>query len=274
MTYRSILISGASSGIGRALAQCYASPGTHLALLGRDEPRLNAIAALCRKAGATVVTLAEDVRAREALADWIKSVDQQHPIDLVVASAGVTSGTGFGRRREHPDLVRATLDINIAGTLNTAEPVIERMCLRGKGRVALVGSLAALRGLPYSPAYCASKAAVHAYAEALRANLASQGVRVTLIVPGFVATQLNQEMICAKPLQMTVERAARIIQRGLDRGADVIAFPRLLYYGMPLLRLVPRRWADAILNSFHVDIPERREHIENQTRAPSASERV
>ncbi len=261
MTYRSILISGASSGIGCALARLYAQSGTHLALIGRDEPRLNAIAAECRSAGAAVTTLQQDVRARKALADWIAAVDDGHPIDLVIAAAGVTSGTGVGRRRENPEMARATLDINVGGLLNTVEPVIERMSIRGGGRVALVGSLAALRGLPYCPAYCASKAAVHLYAEAIRANLAPQGVRVTLIVPGFVSTPLNHDMICPKPLQISVERAAHIIHRGLGRGADVIAFPRLLYYGTHLLRLLPTRWADTIIGQFHVDIPERLQQI-------------
>lgn len=253
---RSILITGASSGIGRALARVYAEPGVHLALGGRNRERLEAVAAACRADGAEVTIVEADVRKRGALAAWIRAADDAHPIDLAISSAGITSGLGIGRLREDPEAVRAMLAINLMGSINTAEPLIERMCARGAGRIALMGSIAALRGLPSCPAYCAAKAAVHAYAESLRGGLAPQGVGVSLIVPGFVATALNVDIVAPKPLQISAERAARIIRRGLDRGRPVIAFPRLLYYGAYFLRLLPARVGDRVLRLAHVDIPE------------------
>jgi NADP-dependent 3-hydroxy acid dehydrogenase YdfG len=252
----SIAITGASSGLGRALALNYAAPGVHLALAGRNADRLADVTAKCGAAGADVTAAQVDVRDREEMTRWIRAVDDRHPIDLVIASAGITTGLGMGRLREDPETVRAAISINLLGVLNTVDPAIERMCMRGRGQVAFIGSIAAVRGLPYSPAYCAAKAAVHAYAEGLRAGLAPQGVQVSLIIPGFVATGLNNNTVAPMPLIMSDMRAARIIRRGLDRHAAMITFPKLLYFGAHLLRLLPARLADVLLNLREVDIPE------------------
>jgi short-subunit dehydrogenase len=254
---QSILITGASSGIGRTLALSYAGAGTHLALAGRNRKRLEAIAAECRAKGATVSLGLVDVRDRDRMAQWVISVDDINPIDLAIANAGITAGTGNGRPREHADIVRNVVATNLLGTINTIDPTVERMCMRGRGRIAVMGSIAALRGLPYCPSYSASKAAVHVYAEALRGALAPRGVGVTIIVPGFVATPLNADIVCPKPLLMDDRRAVRIIRRGLDRGQAVIAFPRLLYFGLLLTRFLPRRLTDAAFAAVPVDVPEK-----------------
>lgn len=256
---QSIVITGASSGIGRALALAYAAPGIHLALAGRDQSRLDETAGRCRAAGATVTKGLIDVRDRERTASWIRAVDDCHPIDLAIASAGITAGLGMGRLREEPAVVHDVITTNLFGAINTIDPVAERMCMRGRGRVAVVGSIGAFRGLPSCPAYSASKAGIHAYAESLRPTLAAQGVTMTIIAPGFVETALNRDIVCPKPLQMTADRAAAIIQRRLDRGDAVIAFPRLLSYGLQLTRLLPRRWVDLALVRIHVDVPDRSE---------------
>jgi short-subunit dehydrogenase len=256
---RAILITGASSGIGRALALNYAAPGTHLALVGRDATRLERVAADCRAKGATVETSRIDVRARKALADWIRSVDDAHPLDLAIASAGINTGLGIGRLCEDPDAVRAMFEVHVIGALNTIDPAVARMRVRGRGQIALLGSIAGVRGFPHSPSYSAVKAAIHTYAEALRGNLEPQGVTVSLVIPGFVATSLNEKVIAPKPFEMSDTRAAEIIRRGLDRHAAIVAFPRILYVGAFLLRWLPARWVDYALNLVHVDIPETRE---------------
>jgi short-subunit dehydrogenase len=253
---RSILITGASSGIGRELAYSYAAPGIHLALTGRNKDRLAESVAHCRALGAAVTEAALDVRMHEQLAAWIRSIDRHHPIDLAIACAGITAGCNFGRLREDPEAARAVIASNLVGAINTVDPVVERMCMRGHGHVAMVGSIGALRGLPYCPAYSASKAGVHAYAEGLRSVVAAQGIRITIIAPGFVETPLNRDIVCPKPLLMSAARAVRVIRRGLDRGAPMIIFPRLLYWGALLSRLLPRKWVDRILAAIKVDIPE------------------
>jgi NADP-dependent 3-hydroxy acid dehydrogenase YdfG len=254
---RSILITGASSGLGKALACEYATAGVHLALIGRDRQRLQRVATLCRERGSSVATGLVDVRDRRGLAAWIHSADDSNPIDLAVANAGITAGTGMGRLREHPDLVRNVIETNLVGTINTIDPVVDRMCARGRGRITVLGSIGAIRGFPYCPSYSASKAAVHAYAEALRGAVARQGVGVTIVAPGFIGTPLNADIVCPKPLLMSDERAARIIRRGLDRNRTLIAFPRLLYYGLQLTRLLPTRLTDSIFAGIEVDIPEK-----------------
>lgn len=257
---RTILISGASSGIGRALALNYAKEGTRLALIGRNAQRLDDVSARCRDAGAEVTAAQLDVRKRAELADWIRAIDDRNPIDLVVANAGVAGGLGNGRWREDPDKVRAIMAINLEGVLNTIDPLVERMGERRAGHIALIGSLGGIRGAPFVPAYSAAKAAIHVYAEALRAGLAARGVAVTLVVPGFVATPIfNGVKSPKRRFEMSDVRAAAIIRRGLDRRARVVAFPRLLYFGTHLLRILPIGLVDRWFNTLQVQVPETRE---------------
>lgn len=254
---RSIVITGASSGIGRALAIAYAAPGIRLALAGRDEGRLDDAAAQCSAKGAAVRTEQIDIRDRDGMADWIRAVDDADPIDLAIAGAGVTAGLGLGRLRENPTIVRNVIATNLVGAINTIDPLAERMCMRGRGHIAVIGSIGALRGLPSCPAYSASKAGLHAYAESIRPSLAAQGVAITIVAPGFVDTALNRDLVAPKPLMMSAERAAAIIRRRLERGEKVIAFPRLLALGLQLTRLLPARWTDLAFAGVHVDVPER-----------------
>jgi short-subunit dehydrogenase len=252
---RSVLITGASSGIGCGLAASYAAPGVRLWLVGRNAERLADAAAQCTAHGATVTCEMLDVRDREKLAAWIRAIDEQSPLDVAIASAGLGGGRNFGRRLEDPERVRVIIGTNLTGTINTLDAVAERMLMRGRGQIAVLGSFSALRGLPYCPAYGASKAGVHAYAEALRAALARHGIRVSIIAPAFVDTAMNRDVTCPKPLLMSVEHAVRVIRRGLDRGAPLIAFPRVLYWGTLLGRMLPTRWTDRMLARIDVDVP-------------------
>ncbi|MCI0737062.1 MAG: SDR family NAD(P)-dependent oxidoreductase, partial [Beijerinckiaceae bacterium] len=212
MSPRSILITGATSGIGRALALRYARSGVSLALTGRDRERLEETAAAARAQGAEVSPGQLDVRDQDAMAQWIKAADQRRPFDLVIANAGITTGLAPADMAEDPAAVRAIVGINLTGVLNTVEPLILPMCARGAGQIAFLGSIAGLRGLPYAPSYCATKAAVHAYSESLRGRIEARGVRVSLIIPGFVKTPLNDGIDSLKPLEISSEEAAIRIQ--------------------------------------------------------------
>jgi len=258
---RSILITGASSGIGHAVARAYAEPGRRLTLIGRHAERLAAVAAECTVKGAATETVLLDVRDREAAWRTLRELDAREPFDLVLANAGIATGLKPGQFAENPDAVRGTIATNLFGVLNTVEPLIDPMCARGRGQIAIVSSIAAIRGLPYSPAYCASKAAVHLYADSLRGNLEPRGVTVSLICPGFVHTPMNEKLIAAKPLAISDEKAARIIRRGLDRGRALIAFPRLLYLGARFVSFLPARLVDRVMNRMHVDMQETPERM-------------
>lgn len=220
-----ILITGASSGIGRALALIYAAPGVRLSLHGRSEARLREVGALCAAKGAQVHYILADVTQREQIAREILAADVARPVDLLIANAGISGGTGGVMNGEPADQVRAIFDVNVTGVFNTTEPLMSRMIARGGGQIALMASLAGFRGWPGAPAYCASKAAVKVYGEGLRGALRRTGVRVSVICPGFVESPMTAANGYRMPFLMSAERAAHIIRRGLARDRGRIAFP-------------------------------------------------
>jgi short-subunit dehydrogenase len=242
---RSILISGASSGIGEALALAYARPGVHLALTGRNAARLEAVAGTCRDQGADTAMALIDVTEREAMARWIAERDALAPLDLVIANAGISGGTGgLGETEEQ---ARRILAVNLEGVMNTVLPALPGLRARRRGQIAIVSSLAGFRGLPGAPAYCASKAAVKVWGEALRGQLAPEGIGVTVVCPGFVVSRMTAVNRFPMPLLMEVERAAAIIKRGLARNKARIAFPRRLAAAVWLLAALPPALTDPLL---------------------------
>lgn len=242
---KSIVITGGSSGIGEALARAYAAPGVFLGLTGRDRERLDRVAEACRSAGAEVVTAVLDVRDAEALAAWLAELDRARPLELVVANAGVSAGTGsFGETAEQ---ARAILSVNVDGVVNTCLAAAELMRPRGRGQLAIMSSLAAFRGFPGAPAYCASKAAVRVWGEALRGMLHAQGLQVSVICPGYVESRMTAVNDFPMPLLMEAGRAAGIIRRGLAADRARIVFPRRLYAAVWLLGLLPPAWTDPLL---------------------------
>ncbi len=249
-----VVVTGASSGLGAALALSYAAPGIALGLIGRDVVRLNAIARQCREVGATVETACIDVSEGEALAPWLEDFDRRRPIDLLLANAGVSASAPAGGIAEGAFAATAQIRINLIGTINTVEAVLPAMLTRKAGRIAVVASVAGLRGLPYSPGYSASKAGVRAYGEAIRALVAPVGIKVSVIVPGFFESPMTDRFIGDHPLKLTLARAAAIVRRGLDRGQARIVFPRLLALGIVLTDLMPAVLGDAILRRvpFHI----------------------
>jgi short-subunit dehydrogenase len=239
---RSILLTGASGGIGAALARRYARPGVHLALGGRDPERLAAVATLCRQAGAHVAERRVEVAERAAMAAWIEEVDRSAPLDLVIANAGVAGS----QLPASPERTRTIFRVNLDGVLNTIEPAQAAMLARRRGQLALMSSLAGFAGASTAPAYCASKAAVRVFGEGLRGRLLPSGIIVSVICPGFVATPMTAHNHFPMPLLMSPDRAAAIIERGLARGKARIAFPLPTYLGARLLAALPRALVDRL----------------------------
>ncbi|MBB4313626.1 SDR family NAD(P)-dependent oxidoreductase [Roseospira marina] len=239
-----ILITGASSGLGAALAEGYAARGVSLVLSARNAARLETVAARCRRAGAAVEATVLDVTDREATAAWVRAADTAAPLDLVIANAGISAGTGGGEEPE--EQTRDIFAVNLAGVLNTVQPVLPAFRRRGRGQIALMASLAGFRGFPGAPAYCASKAAVKVWGESLRGWLAADGVRVSVICPGYVRTPMTAVNRFPMPFLMDADRAVRIIQRGLARNRGRIAFPRPLAFGAWLASALPDAMTDRL----------------------------
>jgi short-subunit dehydrogenase len=242
---RSILITGASSGIGEALAMAYAGPGVNLALSGRDAGRLEAVAAACRQRAATAHAEIIDVADREAMARWIDEIDRAAPIDLVIANAGIGVGSADGIETE--EQVRTVFGVNVGGTFNTVLPLIPKLAARRRGQIALLSSLASFRGFPGSPTYCGSKAALRVWGEGLRGDLRPYGVEVSVICPGFVASRITARNEFPMPFLMSAERAAAIVRRGLARNRARIAFPFPMYFAIWLLGTLPPLVTDPLL---------------------------
>lgn len=247
---KNIVITGASSGLGAALAREYAAEGVHLGLLGRSDARLAEVQADCEAKGATVTTGVIDVASRQLMENWLIAFDKATPIDLLIANAGISSGTGGG---DEPFLTYRLFATNVDGVLHTVLPIAPRMVERKRGQIALVSSLAGIRGLPSAPAYSASKNAVRAYGEALRGKLGKDGVKVNVICPGYIKTPLTDKNTFPMPFLMSAEKAARIIRKRLRRNRSRIAFPWMLY--VPLWFLASL--STALTDWFFARLPEK-----------------
>ena len=224
-----VLLTGASSGIGAALATALAAPGRRLDLGGRDTARLEAVAERCRAAGAEVAAVALDLRDAEALGAWIAGLP---PPDLLIANAGISGPAGSA------DIVAVNLQAAI-GTVEAALPG-----LRPGAQIALISSLAGFNGMASAPVYCATKAAVRFYGEALRVRLRPRGIAVSIVCPGFVATPMTERNPFPMPLLMPPDEAARRILHGLARRRPLIAFPRRLHWAARLMAALPRAISD------------------------------
>lgn len=251
---QSILITGASSGIGAALARAYAAPGTRLVLGGRDAGRLEVVARDCRDYGATVETAINDVTDRDEMARWIARAFARGALDLVIANAGISGGTGGAeddapaRTGEAQDQVERIFAVNVGGVVNTVYPAIERMRESGGGQIALMSSLAGFRGLPGAPAYGASKACVRSLGEGLRGSVARNGIRVSVICPGFIKSPMTDINPYPMPFLISAEKAARIIRRGLARDRARICFPWRLWAAVWLMSVLPVGLTDPLFS--------------------------
>ncbi|MEI6985599.1 MAG: SDR family NAD(P)-dependent oxidoreductase [Rhodospirillaceae bacterium] len=246
---KAIMITGASSGIGAALAVAYAGPGRVLALTGRNRVRLDDTSERCRMAGALVETFIVDVRDYNGLAAWIAEIDAKYPLDLVIANVGISAGTdtSTGTDAETDEAIRLIFAVNVGGVINTVLPVVPLMRRRRRGQIAIISSLAGFRGFPGAAAYCASKAAERIFGESLRVELAADGVSVSVICPGFIRTPMTDTNSFAMPFLMEPCRAATIIKFGLTRNRARIAFPWRTYAVCWLLAALPPSWSDRLL---------------------------
>lgn len=245
-----VLITGASSGLGAALALECAARGATLHLSARDAGRLDEVAAACRAKGAVVHPMRIDVRDSPGMAAWIAAAGR---LDLVIANAGIGAGTGTGF--ESAADARAVFDTNVTGVLNTALPAIDVMAAQTpgpdglRGRIAVIASIAAFIAGPSAPAYCASKSAVQRWAETRDATERKRGIRLHAICPGFVRTPMTARNDFPMPWMLEPEQAARRTLGGIRAGHLRVAYPRRLYTLARIIGALPPGWQNRLLGA-------------------------
>lgn len=243
-----VVITGASSGIGAALARHYSTPGRRLTLIARDQIRLEAVAAAGRTLGARVDVHAADVTDAAAIERALMAADTEEPVALLIANAGIGGRSSLAPASGEPGPVaREIFTTNALGVINTVAPLLPRFIDRRSGQIAIMSSLAGLVALPACPAYSASKAAILAYGTALRRLAAPHGVHISVICPGFVDTPMSADLPFHRPFLWSADRAARYVARALARGRREIVFPWPLALAVRTLGLLPAAMADRIL---------------------------
>lgn len=228
---QSVLITGATGGIGRALAVAYAQPGVRLVLQGRNADILAGVQQACEQVGAVVETVVFDLKDAEGWREWLLAYCAQQPLDLVVVNAGVNINHGLDNAGEQWEQVQQLLAVNVSAVFATVHGVLPMMRARGQGQIALLSSLAAHRGLAVTPSYSASKAAVKVYGEGMRDWLAPQGIQVNVIMPGYVTSPMCEAMPGPKPFLWAAPKAAAHIKKRLAKNTPRISFPFPLNFG-------------------------------------------
>ena len=237
------IITGASSGIGEALARELHRRGWRVGLVAR---RVEALEALAASLGAGAAAAGADVTDAGALSAAIVSLeDRLGTCDLIVCNAGI-GYTAKATRFEREKAV-AVLRVNVEGALNGVAAVLPGMLARRQGHLAVVSSLAGARGMPGSGSYSASKAAVTALFESWRLELRPKGIAVTTIHPGFIKTPMTDLNRFPMPFLMPVERAARIVADGLERRKSEVNLPWQMAWATKVLRLLPNAVYDWLL---------------------------
>lgn len=192
--------------------------GCALSLFGRDMVRIAAVAETCPPE-ATVEIFGRDVTDASAMSTTLSELDS-----------------------------RRAVDVNLLGVINMVVPLTERLCARGHGHIVIVGSMAGMQGLAESPVYSATKAAIRIYREGLRRLLAPKNVRVTVVVPGFIATPMSRSLPFPRPFEWSAERAATRIARGIESNEAEVVFPWQLRIIGGAIRLMPLRLRDSVLD--------------------------
>jgi short-subunit dehydrogenase len=249
------VITGASSGIGWALAHALAREGCKLGLIARRQDLLQRLADEVRSAGATAEPADADVANREQLLSAVADLRARlGPIDIMIANAGVGAPTRIEPMNTAD--IEKMFRINLFGVIYSIESVLGDMLQRRGGHLVAVSSIAAYKGLPAESGYCASKAAVNSYMEGLRIQLRGTGIHVTTICPGFVKTPMTDVNNFKMPFLMSAEEAARRMVRAIKRRQKVYNFPWQMSWLMALTRRLPDWIIARTMRRYSEKLPE------------------
>ena len=244
-----ILITGASGGLGAALARQYAAPARTILLWGRDRVRLESVAATCRAAGAVAEIRSLDLTDIAAAVAAIEADDAAGEIDLAVFAAGLGDIRAPGAAVEDAGQVARIGIVNFVAPAALASALAARMAVRGQGRIVLVGSAAAFHALPFASGYAGSKAGLARFADALRIGARAHGVSVTLVSPGFIDTAAAQATPGPKPFSLSPAQAATRIAAAAARGHAHVVMPWPFAALRGFDRLLPRALRDRLLRA-------------------------
>jgi short-subunit dehydrogenase len=241
-----ILLTGASSGIGAALAFELAKRGAVLGLLARREDLLKELAAGCEAVGGTARVLVADVVEAKAVQESADKLRNEFgKIDILIANAGI-GGSNAETRNLNAEAVKKVIDINLIGAVNAVAAVLPQMLENKSGQLAAISSLAGIRGLPKSAAYSASKAGMTAFFESVRLDVQDRGVSVTIIQPGFIKTPLTSGRAGKMPFLMELEDSIPHFINAIEQRRKFAAFPWQLATFVQLGRIFPAWLYDKI----------------------------
>ena len=247
-TGKTIVLTGAGNGIGRATALALGREGHRLGLIDIAGEALDTLSSDLGELGVQTFTSLADVRDSKALEQSVGAIESElGPTDVLITCAGV------GRLSTASNLdvegLQWMFDINVIGMARTIQTVLPGMIERKSGHIIGIASVAGYRGLPWMPGYCATKAAVANYLEALRPGLKRRGVRITTLYPGFVASGMTMETPFRKPMKMlTADQAAAFVVQAVDRQPRDMVFPYSAKLGMGFLKRLPTRVFDRVMD--------------------------
>lgn len=240
-----IVITGASSGLGEALALHYATKDNELVLIARREERLAVVAQRCRAKGSEVETIVADVNDFERVGA-IGKVLTDKPIDRIILNAGVSVGHGGGVT-PFSDFERL-FKTNFLSVHALLEPIIPKLIEQKSGEIVFISSLASLFTMPTSIAYSSSKRAINAYAEGLHYQLKPYGITVMTIMPGFIESEMTQKNRFKMPFLMKTDEGIAHITHAIERKKIRFAFPFRFYLMIRIVSLLPQSLRDKIVN--------------------------
>jgi len=242
---KNIIITGASSGLGKAIAEHVATLGITLYLIGRDKKRLEETAAICKAKNAKAIPYIADVSSLEEMIKFYDHLKGQQ-IDILFACAAVSMDADGVEKLAQ---AKKIFDINVSGLSNTVLPAAEIMSKKNiGGKIVIIGSLAGELPFPTSPSYCASKAAARIFADSLRIGLKKYNIQVTTVLPGYMETPMTNSNRHAMPFIISAADAAKIIVSGVNKNQSLIVFPKILYYLVQAVKLLPNCMSDYLLS--------------------------